>query len=110
MELVTMTKPTAWAELERGCDLEEQAKFESAFKFYLKAAKHGNKEAQVNLANLYDDGRGCRRNLAKAVYWYKRAVKAGCSEAAYNLGIHYRQHGKQRCATYWLKRAATMGV
>lgn len=104
-----MAKPTARAELEHGCDLEEQGQFKLALQFYLKAAKYGSVEAQVNLANLYDEGKGCQKNSERAVYWYKRAVESGSPEAAYNLGVHYRQHGKPRRAKYWLERAVEMG-
>lgn len=104
-----MAKSAMRAELENGCNLEEQGKFELAFSFYLKAAKHGSVEAKVNLANFYDEGKGCQKNSKKAIYWYRRAVASGSSEAAYNLAVHYRQHCKQRWARYWLERAAAMG-
>jgi TPR repeat protein len=100
-----MTKNVARFDFERGYDFEENGKLGEAFKFYLKAAKHGSIEAQVSLGNLYDEGKGCPKDPQKAVYWYKRAIKAGCPEAAYNLGVHYRQNNKQRWAQYWFKRA-----
>ncbi len=102
----TVMKERARADLALGCDLEEKGDFEQAFDAYSRAAGLGNKEAQVNLANLYDEGRGCVKNTTKAVYWYKRAVKLGCPEAAYNLGILYQQCLKTRWADYWFKRAA----
>ncbi len=104
-----MKNTAARIELEQGCELEEQEKFELAFEFYLKAAKHGSIEAQVNLAHFYDEGKGCEKDSQKAVYWYKRAYKLGCPQGAYNLGIHYRQEGKQRWAKYWFERAVDMG-
>lgn len=104
-----MNKTAARAELEHGCNLEAQGKSELAFEFYLRAAKNGSVEAQVNLANLYDEGKGCKKNSERAVYWYKRAIKFGSPEAAYNLGVHYRQCAKPRWARYWFERAAMMG-
>ena len=104
-----MTKTISRIELERGCDLEEEGKFEQAFECYLRAARRGNVEAQVNLGNLYDDEKGCPRDPQQAVYWYKRAARSGCSSAAHNLWVHYRQCGKQRWARYWLERAAELG-
>ena len=100
---------TARIKLEQGCDLEEKGEYRQAFKLYLMAAKHGSVEAQVNLANLYDDGRGCRRNLQKAIYWYKKAIMLGSSEAAYNLGVHYLHLSNKRWAKYWLMRASDLG-
>ena len=104
-----MAHSAARLELERGCDLEDQGQFKLAIKHYLKAARLGSPEAQVNLANLYDEGTGCEKNLEQAVYWYKRAVKLGSPQAANNLAQHYRQLGKLRWARYWLDRAAQMG-
>ncbi len=104
-----MTDNIAWVELEHACDLEDEGRFEEALQCYLRSAKNGSVEAQVNLANLFGEGRGCPENSERAVYWYKRAIKSGSPEAAYNLGVHYRRQGKQRWARYWLGRAAELG-
>ena len=69
----------------------------------------GNLEAQVNLANLYDEGGGVRENFDKARHWYKRAVSRGSPEAAYNLGMSYLNRGHVRWAEYWLHVAKSMG-
>jgi len=95
-------------DLELGCHLEEQRDYEQAFNAYLRAAKLGNKEAQVNLGNLYRNGKGCVQDTKKAIFWYKRAVKLGCPEGAYNLEVLYRQCEKKRWADYWFKRAVEM--
>jgi TPR repeat protein len=105
----SVSKPDGRFELERGCDFEERRRFSLAFKSYLIAAKIGNAEAQVNLANLYDEGKGCKRSDERAVYWYKRAVRGGSAEAAYNLGVHYQHLGSVRWARYWFERAAGLG-
>jgi hypothetical protein len=104
-----MRKANARLDLEQGCDFEARGQFSSAIKSYLKAAKHGNVEAQVNLGNLYDEGKGCRQSAESAVHWYKRAVRSGSAEAAYNLGVHYQRRGISRWAVYWFKRAAHLG-
>jgi len=95
-------------DLELGCYLEEDGDFEQAFNAYLRAAKLGNKEAQVNLANLYDDGKGCIQDTRKAIFWYKKAVKLGCPQAANNIGVVYRRWGKKQWADYWFRRADEM--
>ena len=101
-------KNRARIELELGCDFEEKGEFKLAFEAYFRAAKLGNVEAQVNLANFYDEGKGCSKDSKIAVFWYKRAVKRGSSEAAYNLGVHYQQCLKKRWANYWFGRAYEM--
>ena len=98
-------KDIARIHLEYGCDFEEKGKLKQAFNAYLKSAKLGNKEAQVNLANLYGEGNRCPKNSNKAIYWYKRSFKLGCSEAAYCLGIHYKHLGKKRLAIYWFEKS-----
>lgn len=95
--------------LENACELYEEGKLQEAYLVFRKAAKLGNAEAQVNLANLYDSGEGVEQDRKRASYWYKRAINKGVPEAAYNLAISYRQQGKVRWALYWFRRAADMG-
>ncbi|WP_129781561.1 tetratricopeptide repeat protein [Peristeroidobacter soli] len=104
-----MNKSNVRLELERGCGFEQQRRFKLAHDSYLIAAKAGSIEAQVNLANLYDEGKGCKRDITAAIHWYKRAVKSGSAEAAYNLGVHYQRRGVARWAGHWFKRAAELG-
>lgn len=69
----------------------------------------GSLEAQVNLANLYDEGDGLKESFDKARYWYKRAASDGCPEGAYNLGVSYLNRGYVRWAKHWLGIAKVMG-
>lgn len=96
-------------DLERGCHLYSAGKIEEAFTVFQYAAKLGSLEAQVNLANLLDSGAVGEKNCKQAAYWYKRAIKNGSPEAAYNLAISYRQQGKSRWFGYWIRKAAEMG-
>ena len=96
-------------ELEAGCDFAEKEIFDKAFEHFLISAKLGNVLAQVNLANLYDDGKGCDQDFKQAVYWYKRAIKLGSAEGAFNLAVHYKFHNNLRWAKFWFLRAIKMG-
>ncbi|WP_082611312.1 SEL1-like repeat protein [Lysobacter sp. Root916] len=100
---------TAWSMFEDGYDLQEKKKFSSAFKLYLKAAMLGVPEAQISVANYYEDGVGVRSDAVLSVYWYKKAVASGLHEAAYNLALHHKNRGARRWYRYWLERAANMG-
>jgi hypothetical protein len=104
---------TARDELERGCYLYEEGKLEEAFLAFHQAAKLGNPEAQVNLANVYDDGEGVECDHKRAAYWYKRAIKKGIPItspiAAHSLAISYKQQGKLKWASFWFKQADDMG-
>jgi TPR repeat protein len=96
-------------DLEYGCDLYEEGKLKEAFLAFQRAAKLGNPQAQVNLGNLYDAGEGVEQDQKLAAYWYKRAIKNGVPEAAYNLAVSYKQQGKTKWAQFWFKRASEMG-
>ena len=95
--------------LEQGCYLFEDGKVGKAVQAFLSAAKLGDKEAQVNLANLYVSGEGLRKSFSKARHWYKRAITNGSPEAAYNLANNYRNRGIIRWAEFWFERAREMG-
>lgn len=102
-------KKLARAFLEAACILYDANERKESIQMFLKAASLGSLEAQVNLANIYDDGDGVHVNLGKARYWYKRAIRGGSSEAAYNLGISYKNKGDYRWSKYWLEKARDMG-
>lgn len=95
--------------LEEACELFESGERTKSINLFLKAASEGVPEAQVNLANIYDEGDGVKRDFEKARHWYKRAIKNGASEAAYNLGVSYLNRGEMRWAKYWLTTATSMG-
>ncbi|HTV84817.1 MAG TPA: tetratricopeptide repeat protein [Dyella sp.] len=95
--------------LEEACDLFESGERSRSIKMFLKAAEEGSREAQVNLANIYDEGDGIKADFDKARYWYKRAITGGSPEAAYNLGISYLNRGDARWARHWLRVAKSMG-
>jgi len=94
---------------EEACELFESGERTKSIKLLLKAASMGIPQAQVNLANIYDEGDGVRCDFEKARYWYKRAIRQGTPEAAYNLGVSYLNRGNVRWAKYWLTAAKSMG-
>jgi TPR repeat protein len=88
---------------------EERGKKRSAFRLMLAAAKLGDRGAQVNVGNYYDDGKGVKRNRSAALYWYNRAYRRGDSSAAHNIGILWRNEEKLRRALSWFFRAVKLG-
>jgi TPR repeat protein len=84
---------------------EEENDFRSAFKCLLAGAQLGDSGSQLNLGNFYASGKGTRRSLEKAAYWYKKAYKNGYSTAALNLAIDRRNEGNVRSAVTWFKKA-----
>lgn len=74
----------------------------------MKAAKAGNAEAQVELANFYEKGYGVPLNKQYAFDWYLMAArKAGNAKAQNEIGIFYNQ-GKYHIARIMTVRSVGM--
>lgn len=84
-----------------------------AFTEWRRLAEHGDIEAQVALAGLYEAGLGVARNYRAAAGWYERAAEGGHAIARLNIGDYYdRGIGVARDrakAWYWLALAADAG-
>ncbi len=87
---------------------EEAGNLKIAFERLLAGARLNDSSCQVNLGNFYANGRGVRRNLKKAAYWYKKAYRNGSSCGALNLAIDRRNEGNGRSAVIWFKKAIAM--
>ena len=63
-----------------------------AFDWTKKAYESGNIDGCERYANYLTDGtyKYCEKNIALAMQLYERAMNAGSSSAAHNLGIEYR--------------------
>ena len=46
--------------------------FEKAYEYYLKAARAGNLDSQIKVAQMYQEGTGTEKNLEKSAYWLKK--------------------------------------
>lgn len=86
-----------------------------AFNLYQAAAKQGHAQGAFRTAVCCEmgpeEGGGTRRDLAKAVQWYRRAAALGDIAAMYKLGMILLKGllGQQRSvgeAVSWLKRSA----
>jgi TPR repeat protein len=61
-----------------------------ALKWFHKAAKQGNSEAQYNLGNLYGTPHfGIELDQEESVKWYRQAAEHGNADAQYSLGAKY---------------------
>jgi TPR repeat protein len=87
----------------------DRGEWRSAFQLFLAAAKAGALGSQLNVGYCYDTGKGVRQNVVKALYWYRRAYRRGCSSAATNIGTIWRDRQKPERALYWFRRAVQMG-
>ena len=91
----------------------QKQQYTSALKLFEAAAQKGSQEAQHTLGFMYRDGRGTKRNDAKAIAWYRRAAEQGYAPAEYNLGLMYAQGEGVKpdpaAAQRWFRRAADHG-
>lgn len=77
------------------------------------AAEQGSKEAQRDLAIMYEQGREVPLDHGEAAKWYRRAAEQGDLESQFQLGMKCRK-GRGvpvdfREAEMWLRRAAERG-
>jgi TPR repeat protein len=91
----------------------QNQQYGAALKLFEAAAQKGSQEAQHTLGFMYREGRGAKRNDAKAMTWYRRAAEQGYAPAEYNLGLMYAQGEGTKldpaAAQRWFRRAADHG-
>ena len=72
---------------------------QEAFKWFLRAAKQGDVNSQVSVAQMYEDGDSVPQDYVQAVNWYKKAAehvpdRGGAGVARSSLGFLYMEgHG-----------------
>lgn len=62
---------------------------DQAIFWYTKAADQGNNSARLNLAMLYTDGMGVKKDYQQALILYRQAIAAGYPLAMNNMGDLY---------------------
>ena len=62
--------------------------YAQALKWYRRAAAQGSYSAQFNIARMYEEGKGVRKNLAEAARWYRKSAEWD-PYAQLQLGIMY---------------------
>jgi uncharacterized protein len=85
-----------------------------SFESVKQLAEKGNAEAQLKLAQLYQEGKGVAQNLQEAVNWSRKAAEQGFAQAQFFLGQMY-ESGKGvtkdiKEATKWIQKAADQGL
>jgi hypothetical protein len=87
--------------------------FAQAHAWYLRAAGHGNSDAENQLGYMAEEGWGQPQNYAEALSWYYKAADHGSDEAQENIGYMF-QHGTGVPTDYakamsWFDQAAEQG-
>jgi TPR repeat protein len=61
--------------------------WQNLFKEKLQEAKEGNSSAQFDVAGMYQNGRGVKPDLVKAIEWYKKSAAQNYSKAVTRLKL-----------------------
>ncbi|CAG8452040.1 12833_t:CDS:1 [Ambispora gerdemannii] len=83
-----------------------------AFKWYLKAAEHGDPIGQLRVAAYFESGIG--KNISKSRYWFEKAASTGLAIAQYRLARNLRisteiDNDDISNSIFWLEKSATAG-
>jgi len=73
----------AQAIFDKGFKFLRSKDYKEAAELFSKAAEQGHADAQYNLGELYNKGRGVKRNKKTAQKWYKAASAQGHVKAKY---------------------------
>lgn len=74
-------------------------------------AEQGDAWAQLNLGAAYDNGIGTKRDVDKAIIWYRKAAEQGLAEAQFNLAhILVDEDISASEAAEWMAKAADQGM
>lgn len=95
--------------VEEGVAAWEQGDYERAVAIWQEPAAQGDADAQFNLGQAYQLGRGVAADLTVAQQWLFRAANQGHLQAADNLGLVLFQLGQKRDALPYLRASAARG-
>ncbi|MCB2080755.1 MAG: caspase family protein [Novosphingobium sp.] len=88
--------------------------YASLMKIWLPAANAGDPEAQTNLGEIFEKGKGGPVQPEVAAQWYRKAADAGYSRAQVNLGSLYERGlgvpKNQAQAMEWYRRASGLSA
>jgi TPR repeat protein len=83
-------------------------------RLYRLAAEQGDADAQNNLGEIHETGRGVVKNPAEALLWYERAAERGFAPAQFNAGrlwaIGVGDRNDPAKARAWLVQAERNGI
>jgi TPR repeat protein len=107
MKRIKANDPDALREM--GAKHDSDGDYESAFKFYTKAAELGNVEAHYHLSASYHNGEGVEKDEKKELYHLEEAAIGGHPSARYNLGIAEGKNGRIERSVKHFIIAASLG-
>ena len=87
------------------CRLYENNKPQEALRIFHMLAKERHIGAMNNIGAMYEAGEGVDKSPQKALYWYKKSVRAGGVASIYNIADLYRKSGNMQLSKKWFTRA-----
>jgi TPR repeat protein len=78
-------------ELWKGVAAAEEGKYDKAVEFYERAADKGNTDAMINLALMYDKGKGVPEDNAQALRLYRVAAAGGNMHGYFNEALMHEK-------------------
>lgn len=111
---LTTSAESSHLQLERAFAAFQNGYFADAKTIWQALAEQGVSSAQINLAALYDSGKGVAADPARAAALYRAAAGKGNQFAQYNLALmHLEGRGVSKdrsIAEKWLQKAAAQNM
>ena len=107
MKRVGANDPAAMTQM--GKARSKEGDYDSAFKYFTKAAKVGDAEAHFNLSGMYMKGEGVEKDYTKEIYHLEEAAIRGHAYARHHLGLYDGRSGRIERAAKHFTIAANLG-
>ena len=107
MKRVEANNPVALCGM--GAKHDQEGNYDTAFKYWAKAADLGDVMAHYNLSVMYREGEDIEKDEEMESYHLEQTVIAGHPDARYNLGCHEGERGRFDRAVKHFIIAANLG-
>jgi len=88
---IPFVHPVFGGQYEDAVDAYERGDYKTAYRLFKPLAEQGDTQAQNNIGDMYDKGRGVPQDNAEAVKWYRKAAEQGDVIGQNNLGEMYEK-------------------
>ena len=82
------------------------------FNLAKEVADRGNLKAQLLVGNLYEEGKGVKKNLTEAYKYYRLAAEKDDRDAVHKMKLkylYYENDEEEKEFRYWVKKSASLG-